>query len=386
MKISKFLSVTVLFVILTGCGGGRSSPAPDLTPTLWSTEVDGYGLTILSDNLMLGFVRGADGNGTLVAIDLERREVAWRYTFGRGSILGRPLTTGGDNIYVFVRDRGLMILSRQGELISETPPPAPDVASESIYAAGPVFYQGRLYVPNDKLLYAYDVTDAKNPTLVWRQVFEKPVSALAISQEGFLYIGIAEYTGAGSVRALVPEDGTELWQSSTATPGPVGTDGYTTALALDGDKVIAVVEGSQTVQVFDRGIGERLSVSGQLRDACVDGGGTVQGLEVGGGKAFVTPYSGTCVYGIDLASGQIAWSHTARLDPDTSFTYGGIPKYVNGIVYATNSALWALDAETGKVLSLASKRDDDALFTSVQYRNGEVLVWGEELTAYKPIR
>lgn len=383
MRFKLYISVTFLF-FLVACDEPLST-TQSLTPVLWTTPVDGYGLTILSDDLMLGFVSSAQGKGTLVAVNLTAHEVAWRYQVGTAHVFGRQMTTDGENIYVFANDRGLLALSKQGNLLSETLPPAPDEAVEGIYAAGPVFHEGRLYVPSDKLVYAYNVTDPSAPTLVWRQAFEKPVSALVVGQDGSLYIGVAEYTGADSVRALAPEDGTTLWRASTATPGPMNTDGYTTALALDGDKVIAMVEASQTVQVFDRETGQRLSVAGQLRDACVDGGGTVVGLEVGGGKVFVSPDGGTCVYAIDLASGKIAWSHTARVEPNTSFTYGGVPKYVNGVVYATNSALWALEAGTGKVLSLASKRDEDALFTSVQHANGEVLVWGDDLTAYKPL-
>ncbi len=386
--MKKVWLLVVLFLMLVGCDEGGFTAFPNLTPVLWTAPVNGSGRTVLLDNLMIGTTQPSEGSPRyLLAVDVVKREIAWRYPVGNAFIPDRQFALNDELAVIFLKSAGLLVLSRQGELLAKVPPPLPDEAIEGVAGAGPLFFQTRLYVPNDKFLYAYDMTNPSAPTLVWRKDFEKTLWSLAVDDEGTIYAGISEYTGLSALRALAPENGTVLWQADTATPQQVEGGVYApTALTLNGDKLIAAVESSYTIQTFDRKTGQRLSVSEELLDTCVDGAGMVTGLEVGGGKVYFTPSSGTCVYSVDLASGQHTWVHTARTDPDTSFTYGGTPKYVNGVVYATNSALWALDADTGKVLSLASKRDDHAIFTTVQFSNGEVLVWGDELTVYKPLR
>lgn len=103
--------------------------------------------------------------------------------------------------------------------------------------------------------------------------------------------------------------------------------------------------------------------------------------------AFVTPSFGTCIFGFDLTLGEQKWVVSiGDVGPDGAITTYGQPLYHNGVLYTSVERLWALDATTGEVLSFASERAYNTVGSVIHYANGEILVWGDELTAYKPIR
>lgn len=184
-----------------------------------------------------------------------------------------------------------------------------------------------------------------------------------------------------SISKLEPLTGRELW---SATPEELGDDPLTVqVLELSGDNLLAYVQGS--LQAFNTQTGERLWVA--LLGSCADGVGPASALEVGGGFAYVSPGLGSCIFAVDLSSGRAAWTvSTGEVGPDGAITIDGKPLYHNGVVYTSVERLWALDAKTGRVLSFASQRAENTTTTFVHYANGEILVWGDELTAYKPVR
>jgi len=137
--------------------------------------------------------------------------------------------------------------------------------------------------------------------------------------------------------------------------------------------------------VFDRGTGEELWSTSL--DTCSDGAGFANALEVGDGKVFISPSSGSCLFAVDLTTGKEVWTvETGEVGPDGAISIGGKPLYHNGVVYTSVERLWALDARTGRVLSFASQKAYNTTDTVIHYANGEILVWGDELTAYKPVR
>ena len=88
-----------------------------------------------------------------------------------------------------------------------------------------------------------------------------------------------------------------------------------------------------------------------------------------------------------MTTGKQAWVvATGDVGPDGSISISGEPLYHNGVVYTSVERLWALDAKTGRVLSFASQRAYNTTETVIHYANGEILVWGDELTAYRPVR
>ena len=376
-------SILFLLTFLTAACQTKPSTA-NLTPIAWTLRVDGFGPTLTVGNTLVGFSGDVGEQWSVVAVDLPTHTVAWRDPIEQNFLgIGNELLAGdSENVFALIPGEGLRIYSTDtGKLATLA---LPDEVMDVAFGAGPRLFGDKLFITNDNKLYAYDVSAPDRPTLLWQQVFETRLWALNLDDEGKqLYVGVAKYQGKSNLQAVDPEDGHVVWTADTTYTDLQTFAQAPTAISVEAGRVIAAVETS--VQAFDETTGERLYVS-ELLETCPDGPGTVTSLELGEGKVFVSPSSGTCVYGINLADGTLAWTHSARRDEDTSFTYGGRPVYVNGVVYASNSALWALDAKTGEVLSLAGKRDNDATNTYLHYVNGEVLVWGDDLTAYKPLR
>lgn len=351
----------------------------------WSVSVNGFGTNIVSGNQLIGF---ADFSNTLLSVDVKTQEISWQENLNNSQHISyRQLTSDGKSIFAYIPGQGLHTYSLSGELLSKIPAP-PSLPSDSagIYGAGPILYQQNLYLPINNVLFAYDISNPKQPKLLWEREFvESSLWALAVDDKGGIYVGVTQQSPT-TLQSLNPQNGQTLWTADTTPPTIEGGVPAPTALTVVGEKVIAAVESSFTIQAFDKTTGERLYVSEDLSALCPDGQGTITSFEIADGNLYVSPREGTCIYGINAETGKVLWTHSSQIDPNTNFTYGGTPKYVNGVVYASNSALWALDAKTGKVLAISSNRDDDALFTNVQYANGEILVWGKNLTAYKPIR
>jgi outer membrane protein assembly factor BamB len=369
-----------LLIGLVGCMA-QGTHIPDETPVQWTIPINGFDTTILSSNLLVGF---SNVYRDLLSVDVTKSGIAWKVKLEEsGFFTYSQLGSNSEAIFVHIPIKGLYIYSMAGELLSKTPLPDSVKNSEypyGIYDANPKSNQQILYLPIDNFLFAYDVSDLRQPKLLWEREFIARLSSLAVDEQGGVYVGLALYTGLDVVQSINPNNGQTIWSNDAVQPE------YPTTLVVVGDKVITAILGSYTIQAFDRTTGEALYVSEDLSVLCPDGQGTIKNFEVAEGSLYVSPESGTCVYAINADTGKVLWTHTSQIDPNTNFTYGGKPKYVNGVVYASNSALWALDAKTGEVLSISSNRDDDALFTNVQYANGEILVWGKNLTAYKPIR
>lgn len=140
-----------------------------------------------------------------------------------------------------------------------------------------------------------------------------------------------------------------------------------------------------SVQAFEAATGKHLWTA--PLDGCSDDAGFVDALAVGGGMVFASPSLGSCLYAVDLATGRGAWTfQTGLVGSDGAISIGGRPLYHNGVVYTSVERLWALDAATGKVISSASQPAYNTTDTAVHYANGEILVWSDDLTAYKPVR
>jgi outer membrane protein assembly factor BamB len=383
------MKYTLVLVLLMACN--LRNLAPDKTPVLWEVEIDGYGKNVLLDNLILGFGNFYnDSYRSLLAVNVADNNIKWRVDFENiGHIFDSQVTANGGTAFVYIPALGLHIYSKTGELLSKTPPPDSVINNPNPYSfvsSGPTIHNQFLYLPIAGFLFAYDISNPREPKLLWEQEVAKALTALAVDEKGTIYVGIALGNGNGSLQSLDPQNGEPVWEADTSLTADPNDAGTPSAIITLGEKVITGIDKSFTIQAFNRITGNRLYASESLEDLCPDGQGSVDFIEVGDSDVFVSPDAGTCVYGINGETGEVLWTHSAGIDPTTDFTYGGRPKYVNGVVYASNSALWALDAQTGKVLSISSNRDEDAIFTNVQFANGQILVWGKNLTAYKPIR
>ena len=99
-----------------------------------------------------------------------------------------------------------------------------------------------------------------------------------------------------------------------------------------------------------------------------------------------SPFGDNCLTVLEVNSGKKRFAFVSPLDA----TFSQTPLVLNGVMYANNSYLWAVDIKTGQILGRSAKMDN-----LTQGHNGttlhdqatnQLLVWGERLTAYTPVR
>ena len=362
-------------IVMSAC----SQPsAPNLTPKLWSTPVGGFGPSVLGNDLLVGYL---DGIGEqFAAVDVNTRNIVWRSEKGEAISFTQDVAIGEEAIYIFLNGKGLIVYSRTGEVLARVSPPGEDGAEGGAIGAGLVLQNDILYAPNGRHLYAYNVSEPSNPVLLWKVSFPKTLLSLTADTQG-VYIGGAVFGIPSSISKLSSATGEELW---TTNPEKIGDDPLTVqVLELSAGTLLAYVQGS--LQAFDPKMGEHLWTV-PLGD-CPDGVGPASAMEIGGNMAYISPGLGSCLFAVDLVKKEAAWTvSTGEVGPDGAITIDGKPLYHNGVVYTSVERLWALDARTGRVLSFAGQRAENTTTTFVHYANGEILVWGDDLTAYKPVR
>ena len=383
MRSSFNLSILVfLSSILTSCNLlGSASSFPNRTSVAWSISLEGYGEVEQSGGLLLGMADRTTED-RLVAVDLSGKEISWKSD--AVGFQGGDLVTASTEQYVYaqvIRAEGFYIYTKGGDLVQQMA--FPDPYESNVSTMHPAVYGDRLYISNGRYFHAYDLTEPASPSLVWKISYDYNFKAVAVDETGNLFVSMATTKDLDvALKRLDPADGSVIWQTSTRTE-KVNEQLAAYALEVEGEKLFAAALG--TLQAFNKETGERLWVSDPL--VCTsDGIQVVSAIELAQDTAYLAPRGGSCVFAIDLADGSMLWMHNAKVVPGAWFTYGGKPKYYNGVVYATNSFLWALDAKTGKVLSLSNIQDRLAQFTYIEEYGGEILVWGERLRAYKPVR
>jgi outer membrane protein assembly factor BamB len=87
-----------------------------------------------------------------------------------------------------------------------------------------------------------------------------------------------------------------------------------------------------------------------------------------------------------LKTGQKKWDFQAPVGG----TFANKPLFLNGVIYAANPYVYALDAESGQLLAQSATKDDflyDKIGT-VHYdsKRNQLLVWGAKIYSYKPLR
>jgi outer membrane protein assembly factor BamB len=244
----------------------------------------------------------------------------------------------------------------------------------------------RLYLNNKHAVLAYDITQPETPKHLWvSDLNSKGVFDFVV--EGDIYITTLNLQGDSLFR-ISAEDGSIIWKARNTYPNGngyqygefTGAQGITTFE----DKVI--VGSSQTIQAFSKETGKRVWLSPELQ--CRGGvpGGYAEKLEVGSGKVYAQYNSMDCVHAINLSDGSVSWVVSAGDYPGLGGGFHGKALYHNGVVYSANGRLYAIEASSGKVLSISRNLDRYAQSTNPQLIDGEIVIWGLDITAYKPLR
>jgi outer membrane protein assembly factor BamB len=375
LRLLRGVAPVFLVLLLTSCGL-ISGQAPDNMTVLWSLELkNGLAMpSLLSGNLLGGVFRTSD-IWQFGVIDLDQHKVLWKSASNQGLVSLQTFVS--DGAYWFVHNgfqSRLEIYRNDGTMFTFN---YPDVSEGNTEGLSPILDDTTLYVGSGVYIYSFDISNPEKPVLNWRLQAPKWLTDIVLD-EGWLYVGVQISENAPSVFKLNPKDGSTVW-SATTYADTVQYPHFVEAMAIRGDKLF--VSASSTMQAFDKNTGKRIWISEPLPCGWL-GFGDSWVLELDDKSIYATV--GSCVYSIAQADGKVNWIMSA-VDTDANFTFSDKPTLYNGVVYAANGYLWAIDAETGKVLGM-SRADNDSQGSYIHVYKNQIIVWGKNLYAYKPIR
>ena len=229
MRTSVVLFVSCLSLLLSACAEQET-----LTPKLWSVPTGGVSSSALNGNLIVGYLDELDDQ--IAAVDITEQRLVWRSAVGEGNSFSRGFAINEKAVFVFLRNKGLYVYDRQGEVLKQLVPPKEDGEEIGRASAGIGLLGSRFYIPNERRLYAYDVSNPGEPTLLWQRTLPNPIASLAVAPDG-VYVGGVSLSPKANILKLSPVDGRELWQGDLQGFGQ-GVPS-TQALAVAGEQVIA---------------------------------------------------------------------------------------------------------------------------------------------------
>ena len=309
-----------------------TSPGPALRPDE---------LGAVASDVRRGLVYAGGRDGALLALDLDRGEVAWEHQLA-GAI--------GDGPVLLADEPLLLIGTANGTLTAfdvEARAPRWSYETQGAMVTAPIVVEGVVYVANSRdQVFALDVR-----TGAWRWQYEQPFqkdftirgrAGLAHVDDGDPSIpeGGMVITGfdSGKVVAIGASSGEPLWITGVAAAGA------TTFVDADGTPWIDRQAGEVVVSGESTGVyGLALADGAQRWFRPVRGAGSVVGAR-DGTLVFASSLEG--VHAIERG-GRLRWRQ--QQDPGVLTA----PVIVDDVVYVGHSetGLWAYDLITGEVLA-----------------------------------
>jgi hypothetical protein len=371
----------MLLCLLLGCEQPQAYPQLEL---LWSFDIpreDGYG-SDLKDGLLIGSIQLPKKPYEVLGFDLASRSTVFRQTFSGGDLFFAGyggLATWEDKILLQqpVGSHAVAILNRQGKKIRDWQLPYKTTA----LIVPLINHQSTVYLTSSHTVTAFDW----NQGLLWEKYFESPegsgIDDTAFDEKnGILYVATQSTNNprATSVYAL-NTGGQMLWERDL---GAVNS-GFRRRATL------AAYAGGVAVAQMGKGSVEVYTTEGLIKTTtsfvCDETNVMAKPIIVDQ-VLYGSPDGDHCLFAIDLATGRKKWDFKAPFPG----TFGNTPTVVNGVVYAANRRIYAIEAQTGKLLATSSF-DDEAL----QFERGQVhydaprhqlVLWGNKIYAFKPVR
>jgi outer membrane protein assembly factor BamB len=205
-------------------------------------------------------------------------------------------------------------------------------------------------------------------------------SAVADDAAGNLYVSWYRDTGHNLVS--FDPTGTVRWKKLDTIPDVKPKTGAPVFISIVGNEMYTVVDGGG-IHRLDLDGNEIWRNDSALVQTC--GATILNDLPAfTDDGVFENCGLGSGVIALNRKDGSLRWAFNA---PNKN-TFWGTPMIHNGVVYAANGRMWALDERTGKALAVSEETDGYAHTTNPLYYppTGEILLWGERLDTYKPWR
>ena len=277
----------------------------------------------------------------------------------------------------------LTVFSSTGQVLSSVK--LPGGTHEGLHNIGPTVAGASLYVISGPILYKFRTADLlrSDAQPVWTRTYSGyALALLLVPDEDHIVVSVNDVDVSRRLVALNGH-GQQRWTVDVAPATQTVSSAY--ILSSCKDLVIAHA-GAAGLQAYKLETGAKAWADFPNTDICPGGHSiSTANLTIAADKIYMGPSGGTCVQAYQADTGKLAWVFNASND----VTFNTKPLYLNGVVYASNNILWALDAETGKALAQAPDEVGDNTGSPLAYDpvDNQILHWGTTgVFAYRPLK
>lgn len=396
------LSLSALALLLGAC---KSSPAvPEIPPALtqlWKVDILSGNRPIQFGDLIIApeMDRNYQKEVGEIAFNLKTQKIAWRRA---ETFYGNESFVMNDHLVYFNGVHQIVVINAEGQERSrvELPGDVPQLTFGHLIFPDAQRVGGIFILPMQQEIIAYSIDDLLSslPDVkpVWRfdtqplskngRVRLPGISCDAISTSCYLIESRDMPENQQARTELVKINATkgqEIWRktlySTNTTEVPrLGV------INVKGDSIFVHLQGTPILTAYNQDGNEIW----QNENIICPGGATdiLSDLISQDGMVIVSPFGDRCYTILDAKTGVTRFVFS----PPVGGSFGQIPTFVDGVMYATNGFLWAVDTKDGRTLArsttdlpYAQAETGTVIFDPV---NQQLLVWGGQLSAFKPIR
>lgn len=245
-------------------------------------------------------------------------------------ILGKSMNSEGSTLY---------IISKYGKLVNSIP--FSKSARSPGENQGPFVTRHFVYAAAGNTVYRFPKKDilVKGTKADWVKTFPGREVSLSVDNQDWMFIG----DQSGQLEAI-DQNGQTKW---TYTRNTQDFMGWIMASHLAQEKLIVHTSDGRMMSL-DKQTGQSLWNKYSSIEVCDGGAGFTRYAAIQDELIYIAPFGDSCVIAFDIQKGHNVWIY--KPPQDFRWSFSTKPIYVNGVVYASNGKLWALDGKTGQVL------------------------------------
>jgi outer membrane protein assembly factor BamB len=300
------------------------------------------------------------------------------------SVARTSFASVGPNLLAVLRantQTAMLLFTRTGQVLNKIE--FPGSVGVALGNEGPVVVGNAVYLGFGNTVYKYAADGLGTPGVqpLWAKHYDaNSIDGLLVQDQDHLYVTVRD---TASRLLLLDGTGTERWSRQLAPEGQTAALGAAMGLYKD---TIIVQAGTAGLQAYRQADGSKAWASFPSIDVCPSGASPLAfRMAIGQDRVFLGHFGGHCVLSFRADTGAPAWI----FDAPNRVTFDTEPLYLNGVVYATNGRLWALDAETGRALAAGPDdlQDNTGAPLSYDAPRNQIVTWGGTgVFAYTPLR